>query len=40
MIDKIGPAPRHKIGQVIGKLTGDEMTRLSLAIAAMLGLAA
>ena len=40
MIDKIGPAPRNKIGRVIGKLADDEMARLTQAVAAMLGLAA
>ena len=40
MIDKIGPAPRDKIGRVIGKLTDDEMARLTQAVAAILGLAA
>ena len=40
MIDKIGPAPRDKIGRVIGKLTEDEMARLTQAVAAILGLAA
>lgn len=40
MIDKLGPAPRNKIGRVIGKLADDEMARLTQAVAAMLGLAA
>lgn len=40
MIDKIGPAPRDKIGRVIGNLTEEEMARLTQAVAAMLGLAA
>ena len=39
MIDKVGPAPRTRIGRVIGRLTDDEMARLTEAVAAILGLA-
>ena len=39
MVDKIGPAPRIKIGSVIGRLADDEMARLSQAVATIIGLA-
>ncbi len=39
MIDKIGPAARTMIGRVIGRLTDDEMARLTQAVATIIGLA-
>lgn len=38
MVDKIAPAPRHKIGRVLGRVDDDTLDRLSGAIALVTGL--
>lgn len=37
MVDKIGPARRDKIDRLIGRLGDDDLTRLTDAMAIMLG---
>jgi mRNA interferase MazF len=39
MVDKITPIPRSKLGERVGQLSDDDMTRLSRALVVFLGLA-
>jgi mRNA interferase MazF len=39
MVDKLTTMPRSKLGEKIGQLTDDDMTRLARSIAVFLGLA-
>jgi mRNA interferase MazF len=39
MVDKITTVPRSKLGERVGRLTDDDMTRLGRSIAVFLGLA-
>lgn len=39
MVDKITTVPRSKLGEQVGRLSGDDMTRLGRSIAVFLGLA-
>lgn len=39
MVDKITTVPRSKLGEKVGRLTDDDMTRLARSIAVFLGLA-
>lgn len=39
MVDKITTVPRSKLGEQIGRLADDDMTRLARSIAVFLGLA-
>lgn len=39
MVDKITTVPRSKLGERVGRLSDDDMTRLARSIAVFLGLA-